>query len=242
VIVVVPLEELLSGNASQGLKVGLELLVLNVSPLLIDILLVEVVLPGWDKRCLDSLVSQVVPGEVSQPRMLLHFFGAVRTQPILRLPLDHSVDEVGGLGGPASWNVFVLDLNLLGEDVVSDLLSRLADIRTPTEHAFEGHDADSEKVYRSGVVLATHHLRGHVAWRARCILCVVLAPDASDTKVSDAHVAISINNKIFGLDISMNDLFLVEVLQAAHKARHEEARCLFVEAAMATYMVAQITP
>ena len=42
----------------------------------------------------------------------------------------YSVDEVGGLGGPASWNVFVLDLNLLGENVVSDLLSRLADIRT----------------------------------------------------------------------------------------------------------------
>jgi len=60
--------------------------------------------------------------------MLLYLFCSIVAQTICWLTLDHSVDEVGGLIGPASRDVFVLDLNLLREDMVTDLLPRLADV------------------------------------------------------------------------------------------------------------------
>lgn len=40
----------------------------------------------------------------------------------------YSVDEVGSFSRPASGDVLVFDLNLLGEDVVADLLARLSDV------------------------------------------------------------------------------------------------------------------
>ena len=50
VIIIVSREEILYGLSTQSSEVLLELLILNVPPLLIDILLVKVVLLGWHER------------------------------------------------------------------------------------------------------------------------------------------------------------------------------------------------
>lgn len=77
VVVVIAGKEVLGGLAAERDEVLLELLVLNVTPLFIDVLLVEVVLLGRDERCLDPLLFEVIPRIVSQPRVILHLFSTV---------------------------------------------------------------------------------------------------------------------------------------------------------------------
>ena len=73
--------------------IGLESLILQVPPLLINVLLIEVVLLGRDKGRLQAFVFEVIPREVAQPRVLLHLFGTVGSQAILWLSLDHLRQE-----------------------------------------------------------------------------------------------------------------------------------------------------
>ena len=56
VVIVVPRKEVLGRLAPKRGVVLFELLIFHVTPLLIDVLLVEVVLSRWDKRSLHSLV------------------------------------------------------------------------------------------------------------------------------------------------------------------------------------------
>ena len=105
-IVVVALKQLLSAGATQREVVGLELLILDIAPLLVDVLLVEVVLQWRDERRFDAAVGQVIPGEVSQPGVVLHFFGAVVAQPVLRLALDHLHGEKTTETGPSPLTLF----------------------------------------------------------------------------------------------------------------------------------------
>ena len=69
--------------------VGLEGLILQVSPLLINILLIEVVLLRWNKGRLQAFVFEVIPWEVAQPRVRFHLFSPVGSKAILWLSLDH---------------------------------------------------------------------------------------------------------------------------------------------------------
>ena len=75
--------------------VGFEGLILQVSPLLINILLIKVVLLRRNKWRLQALVREVVPGEIAQPRVLLHLLRTIGTQSILRLSLYHLKEMQG---------------------------------------------------------------------------------------------------------------------------------------------------
>lgn len=67
----------------------LELLVFNITPLLVDILLIEVVFLWWNKRRLYLLILEVLPWEIFQPGMVLDLFSSVGSEAVLWLPLDH---------------------------------------------------------------------------------------------------------------------------------------------------------
>ena len=93
----------------------------------------------------------------------------------------------------------------------------------PAEHALVSHDTNGEKIDRLRVVLATHDFWGHVARRAGCILSVIFTPDTSNTKISDAHIAVDVDDEIFGLDIPVDNLLLMEILETRHQASNKEA-------------------
>ncbi len=86
------------------------------------------------------------------------------------------------------------------------------------------------------MILAAHDFGRHIAWSARCVLGVLLSPDARDSKIRDSQVAfttvrtermirnkrnflvdygltIGFNHQIFGLYISVNDILGVKVLK-----------------------------
>ena len=56
------------------------------------------------------------------------------------------------------------NLNLLGKDHVSDLLTTAANVRSPAKHEFVANYTQGKVVNSKAVILPTHDLRGHVAW------------------------------------------------------------------------------
>ena len=78
--------------------------------------------------------------------MIFDVFRAVETESVQRLPLDESVDEIGGLYRPSFGNVLPLDLNLFRKNVVPNLSSVPASVWSSAEHAFVPDDAHGKIV------------------------------------------------------------------------------------------------
>ncbi len=234
VVEVIAIEERLHGVPAQQQHILLELLVLLVFPVFVDVFLVEVVFLRRDEGRLDFLFIEILPGVVAQPRVVLHLGGPVQAEAVYRFALDHLVDEVGRLDAPAARHLVALDLDLLGEDVVSDLLARLAHVGPPTEHALEGDHADREVVHSHPVVLTAHNFGCHVARRPRGVLGVVGSPLAGDPKVRNADVpcggvkeililTIFFEDEVLWLNIAVDDILVVDVLEARNHTGDEEA-------------------
>ena len=118
----------MNGVSPQAQQVLLEFFILLVLPVLIDVLLIKVVLFWWHKRCLNLPVPQILPLEIFQPGVILDLIGAIQAEAVRRLPLYHLVDEVCSLDRPALRDLVPLDLDLFGQNVISNLLPTLADI------------------------------------------------------------------------------------------------------------------
>ena len=95
--------------------------------------------------------------------MVFNFFRAVQSQSIYWLSLDQFVDEVGCFETPSGRHLILLYLDLFGEDVVSDLLSVLPNVRPLAVHALISDHSNSKVVHGHTVVLSAHNLRSHVA-------------------------------------------------------------------------------
>lgn len=52
----------------------------------------------------------------------------------------------------------------------------------------------------------------HVARRARSVLRVFGSPDSCDAEICNSQVTILVKNQVFRLDISMDNVFVVNVL------------------------------
>jgi hypothetical protein len=76
---------------------------------------------------------EFIPGEVAQPRVVLHLTRPIETQPIRGLPLDESVHEVSALNAPPRGHLVSFYLYLLRQDVVPNFLPGLAHVRSLNE-------------------------------------------------------------------------------------------------------------
>ena len=240
-VIVVAFEHLLLRLVVQRCQILTEILVLNVAPLLINILLVVVVTRRGYKGRNQLFFLQFVPWEIGQPRVLLNFFSSLDcAQSGVRLPLNHFVDKVCCLDGPAPRDILPLDLYLFAQDVIADLLSTLADVGSPSEHALVSHHSHSEVIYQASVILPAHHLRSHVSGRSTGVLSVFLAPDPRDAEVSDAYVAVGLNPQIFGLDVSVDNIARVNVLETRYEAGYKTAGGFLTKFPVPANMIAQI--
>ena len=181
----------------------LNLLAILVAPLAIRVRSVEVVGVWRNERSWDTLVQQIIPREVTQPRVVLNVLRTVKSETIQGLALDQTVYEVGSLNGPAWWNVSASDLHLPSKNMLADLASIPASVRPPAEHALVADDTHGEIVDSNSVRLAAHNFGSHVTWRARRIFLVLRIPHSSNTQVSDLQVAILVEDKVLRLDITM---------------------------------------
>ena len=181
----------------------LNLLTILVAPLAISVRSVEVVGVWRNERSWDTLVQQLIPREVTQPRMILDVLRTVKAETVQGLALDQTVDEVSSLNGPAWWNVSASDLNLPSKDMLTDLPSIPTSVGPPAEHALVANDTHGEIIDGDTVRLTAHNFGSHVTWRARRIFLVLRIPHSGNTEVSDLQVAIFVEDKVLWLDVTM---------------------------------------
>ena len=105
--------------------------------------------------------------------------------------------------GPSSRDQLPFNLHLLGQYMVPDLFSILANIRALAKHALICDHTHCEVVYCHAVILPAHNLGSHVARCTRCVLRVLRVPDASDSEISDAQIALLVKHEVFRLYISV---------------------------------------
>ncbi len=228
-VVVIPVERLLEDLLVEQLHVLLDLLAVLIPPLAVRVRGVKGVRIGWYEWRLDPLVQQVVPREVAQPGVVFDVLRAIETESVQRLALDQTIDEIGGLDGPAGRYVGFADLNLTGQDVLSDLAPVATGVRSAAKHALESNNAHGEVVNSHSVRLTAHNLRRHVAWRTGRVLLVFRVPNTRDAQVCNLEVAIRIEHQIFRFNVSVQDALLVKVFKGHEHACDEEACLLFGE-------------
>jgi hypothetical protein len=109
-------------------------------------------------------------------------------------------------------------LHLLRENVIPYLLSCLPIIGPPPEHKLIPDDPKSEVIHSTAMILPTHDLRRHVSRCPRSVLRVFRSPNARDTQICEAHVAVLIHHHVFRLDVAMDHTIVVHVLQTHYHA------------------------
>ena len=155
--------------------------------------------------------------------MILDIESTIVTQSILWFSLNHLIDEISCFNWPASLNFSLFNLNLFWQYVISDLLSWFSNVWSSAVHAFVSHNSNSEIVNWGGMILPTHNFRSHVTWSTRCVLSILWPPYSSNTEISYSQISFGVYHKVFRLDISMDDLFLMTVFQSCHQTCNKEA-------------------
>jgi len=143
---------------------------------------------GWNIRWLDLFLLQSIERKIANPWMTKNLFNSIKAQSVWGFPLNHSVNEISPLHWPVSGNLLPLDLNLLGQNLVSDLLSASAIVRPFYKHKFVCNYPNSKVVSLKWVILPTQHLRSHVPRCSASVTRVILSPFSSHSKICDSGI------------------------------------------------------
>lgn len=84
------------------------------------------------------------------------------------------------------------------------------------------HDPDSIVVRHKCVVLAKHHLWRHVSWSATRVCTVPRPLYSRDPEVGDVCVPFVVKHDVLWLDVSVDDVFGMDVLQGDQDVRNRE--------------------
>ena len=143
--------------------------------------------------------------------MIFDFSCSIVSKPISWFSLDHFIYEICSFDCPSSWNFSFFNLNLFRQNMISNFFSGFSLIRTFTIHTFICHDSHSKIIYRSSVILPAHNFWCHISWSSRSVLSIFWSPYSSNSEISYPHITFHIYDQVFGLDVSMYDLFLMAI-------------------------------
>jgi hypothetical protein len=155
--------------------------------------------------------------------------------------MRYLVDEVEGVEGPSIRQLLGLYAGLLAEDLVTDLFSVAANVRTLSKHEFVGHDSHCEIVSSVWVVFTAKDLRRHVARSTACILVILLFELSADAEISDTEVPLGIEHYVFRFDIAMDYLTSVKVFEGYDEISEEELGLDLRESASASDMITEVS-
>ena len=148
--------------------------------------------------------------------MIFNFWCSIVSKSIRRFSLNHFIDKISRFNRPASWNFSFFDLDLFRQNMISNFFSRFSLIWTFTVHALICHNSYGEIIYRSGVVLSTHHFWCHISWSSWCILSIFWSPNSSNSEICYPYITLHIYDQVFRLNISMNNLFFMAIFQSSY--------------------------
>jgi hypothetical protein len=166
-IMVIAFEELLNARSLELRLMLHHLLRVSILPLAVSVLGIKVIfgLRGYE-RSGHTLLDEGLPVETGEPLVLFEDLGSLLSKAVTRLALDKPVNEVCSLDRPSTLYLVLVDFDLFGQDMVTDLLSVFTVVGAFSKHALVGNDAHSEIVNGHSMVLAAHDFGCHVAWGA----------------------------------------------------------------------------
>lgn len=179
-------------------------------------------MPRWYEWRLHALLVQILPVEALEPAMLLEHLGAFLTETITWFSLQKFVDEVSSFQRPTVRDIRIVNFDLLGQNMVSNLFPVFATIRTFAEHALISDDTHGEVIDGNTVILATHDFWCHITGRSRGIFRILRVPQSGNTQISHAKITLLVEHKVFWLNVSVQDCVLVQILQAQKHASDKE--------------------
>ena len=174
---------------------------------------------GWD----------FVDWIIAQPRVLEDFIDAGVSHAKVGLSLQESIDKICRLQRPIIGNLVLLDLDLLSQHFFSDFFTRTAMKRTSSQHQLVRDDSDSKIISWIRVILPAKDLRRHVARRSTSISTIISPKRPCNTKISQPCKPLTIQHYILRLDITMDNAFRMQVLQAQCNANYYKLCLLLVE-------------
>ena len=119
------------------------------------------------------------------------------------------------------------DLCLVGEDLVPDLLPRIAHVGSISEHYLVYDDSKCKEIRLKGVIHPANDLRSHIARRSTGLLGVVLLLPAGHPEISDPEIPALLEDQILRLEVAMDDAPGVGVLQPKDNATRDEL-CIII--------------
>ena len=116
----------------------------------------------------------------------------------------------------------LLDLNLRIQNLISDVAPVFTLIRKLVKHAFVANHTQAVKIHSDGVLLATHHLRGHVTRSTACLIFVVVLQESRDPEVTYPEIPFVVEHQVGWFDVSVEDVLGVDVGESLDDAGCEE--------------------
>lgn len=150
------------------------------------------------------------------------------------------VDKVGCLDGPAIGDLVSLDIDLSGQNLLSDLSTTLPYIGAAPIHTFVSYHTNSEIVGSDTMILSAHDFRGHVAGCAWGLTRIVRRPIPRDTEVSQPQIPVLLKHQVLRLYISVYNSSTVYDFECLNKTGDKEFGLILLKLALSCYMIAQI--
>ena len=116
---------------------------------------------------------------------------------------------------------------MLGEDLVPDILAVPAIVRPLAHHELVANHTDRKVIRRKRVRLPAHDFGGHVAWRARGLIAIVLPYNPGNAHISDPHVATLLHYRVLRFYVSMDHSLIVDILESLNHAGDDKLRFRF---------------
>lgn len=66
------------------------------------------------------------------------------------------------------------------------------------------------------------NLGSHIAWCSTCILMVIVPHDPRNTEISNSKIPVRIKDKVFWLQVSMDNFTLVQILKADYNVGNKK--------------------
>jgi len=83
-------------------------------------------------------------------------------------------------------------------------------------------DTDGIEICAEGVILPEENLGSHVSWCTAGLMRIFCLPVPGDAEIGDAGVALLVEDDILGLYVAVDDVSLVEVVEALDQAANQE--------------------
>ena len=91
------------------------------------------------------------------------------------------------------------------------------------------------------MVLSAHNLWSHVARSPTRVLIIFSFDRASDSKIRNSHIPFRIKDKVFRLDVSMNNFLVMDILEAEQNGSNEELGLFLSKFPFPADVIAKIT-